>query len=318
MALMTEVPRRQTPTATVVLEVRGAEKAFGATRALLGASLELREGECLALLGPNGAGKTTLLRALTGRVRLDRGAVRMFGRELPPEERRAALGIVPQEIAVYPLLSARENLDAFGRLHGVAPAKLRARIEWALAWTGLAERAREPVEKFSGGMKRRLNIACGVLHEPRVVLLDEPTVGVDPQSRERIYEMLDALREGGASLLLTTHHLEEAERRCDRIVILDHGHEVAEGTLAELIERTVGGGRDVVVHLDRDAARPVEGFERGADARTWRARVHDVAGELPGLLGRVDASGARVEDLEIRRQGLHEVFLHLTGRELRE
>jgi len=318
MALMSEVPGRQAPTATAVLEVRGAEKAFGATRALLGASLELREGECLALLGPNGAGKTTLLRALTGRVRLDRGAVRMFGRELPAEERRAALGIVPQEIAVYPLLSARENLDAFGRLHGVAPDRLRARIDWALAWTGLAERAREPVEKFSGGMKRRLNIACGVLHEPRVVLLDEPTVGVDPQSRERIYEMLRELRQRGVSILLTTHQLEEAEVLCQRIVIIDHGRVAAAGTLGELVESTIGPQRSVTITLDRAPSRPLGGLAGSEDGRIVTARVSDVAGELTGMLGQVREAGCRVLDVEVRSPSLHAVFLHLTGRELRE
>jgi len=310
--------RPQSAAGVVVLRVGEAVRSFGQVQALRGASLDLLSGELLGLLGPNGAGKTTLLRAITGRVRLEGGTIEMFGRAIPAAERRHALGIVPQEIAVYPLLTARENLEAFGRLHGVAPSRLAERVAWALEWTGLGERSKEPVGRFSGGMKRRLNIACGVLHEPKVVLLDEPTVGVDPQSRERIYEMLQALRAAGASLLLTTHQLEEAEHRCDRIAILDHGQMVASGTLAELVEHTVGGDRQVVIRLGRAFSLPLEGFERSEDGRVLSARVRDVGRELPGLLERVRASGAQIDDLEVRRHGLHDVFIHLTGKGLRE
>jgi ABC-type Na+ transport system ATPase subunit NatA len=172
-------------------------------------SLSLGEGELLGLLGPNGAGKTTLIRAIAGRVRLDGGTISLYGHTLEPERPRPDLGVVPQENALYPLLTARENLETFGQLNGLDGKRLRERVAWALEWSGLAERARSPVRTFSGGMKRRLNLACGVLHEPKLVLLDEPTVGVDPQSRESIYDMLGALRARGTSLLLTTHYLEE-------------------------------------------------------------------------------------------------------------
>jgi len=301
-----------------VLRVAGAARDFGAIQALKGASLDLVDGELLALLGPNGAGKTTLVRAIAGRVRLDQGTIELFGRSLSPEERRRDLGLVPQEIALYPLLTARENLEAFGTLHGVPRADLRARTEWALEWSGLGDRAKEPVKQFSGGMKRRLNIACGVLHRPRVVLLDEPTVGVDPQSRERIYDMLAALRAAGSSLLLTTHHLEEAEARCDRVAILDHGALIAAGTVSELVERTVGRDRTVVVTLDRPAARAPEGFALENGGGRLSAKVADVGAELPELLQRLRRDGLRVEDLEVRRHGLHAVFIHLTGKDLRE
>src|SRR5262245_29635919 len=188
-----------------LLTVIDARKSFGSVAALQGVSLDLEPGELLGLLGPNGAGKTTLVRAIAGRVRLDSGALELLGRPLVPGRPRPELGVVPQEIAVYPSLTARENLEAFGRLQGLSGDKLAARVAWALAWTGLAGREREAVKVFSGGMRRRLNIACGALHEPRVLLLDEPTVGVDPQSRERIYEMLSALRPSGTSLLIPTH-----------------------------------------------------------------------------------------------------------------
>ena len=250
-----------------VLTVTNARKKFGSAVALDGASFELRQGELLALLGPNGAGKTTLIRAVAGRVRLDSGEIRTFdriadGRRTPPE-----LGIVPQEVALYPLLTARENLEVFGTLHGLSGADLTKQVDWALEQTGLADRAREPVKQFSGGMRRRLNIACGVLHRPRIVLLDEPTVGVDPQSRDRIYDMLAGLAQSGVSLLLTTHHLEEAEARCSRTVIIDHGKVIAGGTLSELVDRDrragPGSSRCVWMRRCRRSDRGSRGRRRG-------------------------------------------------------
>ena len=310
-----------------VLSVVDARKSFGVVKALDGASFELRKGELLGLLGPNGAGKTTLIRAIAGRVRLDGGEVRVFGRMVDGRRTPPELGIVPQEIALYPLMTARENLDVFGRLHGLSGVDLAGQIDWALKSTGLADRAGEPVRQFSGGMRRRLNIACGVLHRPKIVLLDEPTVGVDPQSRDRIYDVLGELATHGASLLLTTHHLEEAEARCSRTVIIDHGKIIAEGTLGELVEQTVGRFRTITLRLDAAvdataaAAITRESETSGldpADSRVLRARVHDVALELPPLLERVRQAGRSVEDVEVRGPSLQSVFIHLTGRELRE
>ena len=300
-----------------VLSVKDARKSYGATQALRGASLELGEGELLGLLGPNGAGKTTLVRAIAGRVALDGGSIELMGKPLDGGGRER-LGVVPQEIALYPLLSARENLEAFGRLNGIKAAALKQRVEWALEWTALADRAKEPIKRFSGGMKRRLNIACGVLHEPRVILLDEPTVGVDPQSRERIHEMLERLRATGVSLLLTTHQLEEAEGRCDRIVIIDHGQVIAAGTLEELVARTVGNHRRVALRLDRVPERPIAGFNGGSEGTLLRAQVDNVSAELPALIQRAEAAGYTIQDIEVRSPSLQSVFLHLTGRELRE
>ncbi len=239
---------------TPVLTVSNATKSFGKVKALDGASFDLGEGELLALLGPNGAGKTTLIRAITGRVRLDGGEVRLFDRLVAGGHTPADLGIVPQEVALYPLLTARENLHAFGRLQGLSGRVLTDQVNWVLERTGLADRAAEPIKQFSGGMRRRLNIACGIVHRPRIVLLDEPTVGVDPQSRDRIYDVLADLRSAGVSLLLTTHHLEEAEARCSRTVIIDHGKVIASGTLPELVDRTVGRHRLVTLRVDAPLA----------------------------------------------------------------
>jgi linearmycin/streptolysin S transport system ATP-binding protein len=234
---------------------------------------------------------------------------------------------VPQEVALYPLLTARENLEAFGTLHGLSGADLTKQVDWALEQTGLADRAKESVKQFSGGMRRRLNIACGVLHRPRIVLLDEPTVGVDPQSRDRIYELLAGLAQSGVSLLLTTHHLEEAEARCSRTVIIDHGQVIAGGTLSELVDQTVGRHRLVTLRLDAPLAGEATAvLAAGAgditadatDGRVVKARMRDVALELPPLLDRIRRAGRSVDDVEVRGPSLQAVFIHLTGRELRE
>jgi len=306
-----------------VLSIEAARKRFGDTTALDGAALELEKGEWLALLGPNGAGKTTLVRAIAGRVRLDQGELTLLGQTLDESSAgsqvRRRLGIVPQEIALYPQLTAAENLTAFAALNGLSGDERRARVGWALDWTGLRDRAHEPTQGFSGGMKRRLNIACGVLHQPEVVLLDEPTVGVDPQSRQRIWEMLEELRRAGASLLLTTHQLDEAQQVADRIVILDHGRAIAAGTFGELVEQTIGTGRRVRFELEDAPSATLlsDGFEREGD-NTLVCRIDDVAAELTERLAAISAAEGRVADVHIETPTLQAVFLHLTGRELRE
>lgn len=294
-----------------ILSVKDATKRFGNTQALAGAAMELRPGEFLGLLGPNGAGKTTLIRAIAGRVRLDAGQILLSEQDVTRDGPAAAaarrrLGIVPQEIALYGQYTPRENLHLFGVLNGLEGDKLRERIEWSLEFTGLAERAGELVKGFSGGMKRRLNIACGILHQPEVVLLDEPTVGVDPQSRERIWEMLQELRRQGAALLLTSHQLDEVQKVCERIIIIDHGKTIADGTFDELVQRTIGPARRVSVALKGGRAAPVT------------RSVGNIAAELPAMLAQVREAGGEIEDIHIEAPSLQAVFLHLTGRELRE
>lgn len=301
-----------------VLELRGAKKRFREVNALDGIDLTLRAGEWLGLLGPNGAGKSTLIRAVSGRVHLDAGELSLFGKKADKEARRR-IGIVPQELAIYAKLNARENLETFGALHGVTGATLKKRIDEALEWTGLAERAKDRVKDYSGGMKRRLNLACGILHQPEIILLDEPTEGIDPQSRERIWQMLRDQRARGASLVLTTHQLDEAEKTCERIAIIDHGKIVADGSFDQLVSQTIGAAKRLTISLAGDDAEKLksQGFE-STDARTINRMLNDVAAELPMVLKTIAAANVEIVNLSIEQPSLQAVFLKLTGKELRD
>jgi len=317
--------------ASSALEVKDLRKSFGAAEALRGVSFSLGSGERVALLGPNGAGKTTLIRCLCGRTRPSGGKIKLFGQTVSRNQSRDLIGWVPQEIALYSDLTTRENLHAFASFHGIERRRRKRQVEWALQWTGLEKRADELVGTFSGGMKRRINLACGVLHEPKILLLDEPTVGVDPQSRQRIFTMLDQLSAGGTSILLTTHHLDEAEQRSDRIVIVDKGKVVCDGTINELVEQTVGASRLVKIKvrrqlessIDRSEAidqlmsRP-EAIETDSNSEMLSARIDDVAIQLPQLLARVKRRGYEIVNVEVTSPSLHHVFLHLTGHDLRD
>lgn len=323
-----------------ILEIRDLKKSFGGLHALRGVTFSLDAGERLALLGPNGAGKTTLIRCLSGLTRPDRGEILLAGRPLEAGNTRTLLGLVPQEIALYGDLTVRQNLRAFGKFYGLKRSELKDRLEWALSWTGLEDRSNDLVGGFSGGMKRRVNLACGVMHSPQVLLLDEPTVGVDPQSRQRIFTMLDELSRAGTSILLTTHHLDEAEERSDRIVILDQGQVVANGTIDKLVDESVGASRMVRIRVDRPLVEPirvrapmqhrsevsgrptvaVDSYEAigGVGDRQVATRIDDVSTQLPRLIDTVRRSGYRVDDVEVQAPSLHHVFLHLTGYELRD
>jgi ABC-2 type transport system ATP-binding protein len=310
------------PSDNAPLEARDLTKSFEGRRALDGVTLSVSAGEILGLLGPNGAGKTTFVRSVVGRVRSDAGNLSVFGLS-PADPRSSALrGWVPQEIALYPLLSPRENLSSFGRYQGLSEKDLPAAAARSLEWAALSERADERTERLSGGMKRRLNMAVGTIHRPRLLLLDEPTVGVDPQSRERIYGMIGQLRGEGVSILYTTHYMEEAERLCDRIAIIDHGKIIALGTKEELVRRTLGKSRTLTVDsgapLPKGLRRRL--LERGASVREDDAvvPVEDAARDVPDVLELFRVEGAPVVDLTLKAASLESVFLHLTGRELRE
>lgn len=297
---------------TPVLEVSDATRRFGSNQALCGASIHVSPGERVALLGPNGAGKTTLIRSIAGLTRLDSGDIRIAG-QAAGSASRARLGLVPQDLAVHELLTAEENLRLVGRLHGVRGATLRQRIDQALEWTGLTPRRSDLIRTFSGGMKRRLNIACGMLHQPDLLLLDEPTVGVDPQSRERIREMLAALHAQGMAVLLTTHMMDEAAQHIDRVIIIDHGRIIADGTLATLVAEHFGSSRRMRV---TPPAEPLpDGWARRGGSMT---RDLESVSEASSVLHALDRAGVAVDGLEVEAPSLQDLFIHLTGRELRE
>jgi ABC-2 type transport system ATP-binding protein len=297
------------------VSINSAFKRFGETKALDGAELHIAAGERVALLGPNGAGKTTLIRAIAGRCRLDQGEIVLFGQSATRAV-RTRIGLVPQDLAVHGLLSAEENLRFFGRLYGVRGRELSERVGEALAWTGLESRRSDLAKTFSGGMKRRLNIACGVLHRPELVLLDEPTVGVDPQSRERIHEMLLDLHGQGTALLLTTHMMDEAQRGADRIVIQDHGRTIANGTPEELVDQCFGSRRTLQMTF---ASEPKTPLAEPWDTDGLRAnRELENVGEVAEILRELTNQGIEVDGLQVESPSLQEVFLHLTGKGLRE
>jgi ABC-2 type transport system ATP-binding protein len=307
---------------TAVLEVRGARRDYGEGRGLAGADLTVRAGEIYGLLGPNGAGKTSLVRAIAGRLRLSAGQVRVAGRDPADPAARRALGLVPQEIALYPDLTVRQNLELLGRLAGLPRRAARARVDEALAWIDLADRAASRVATLSGGQKRRVNLAAGTLHDPALLVLDEPTVGVDPPARERLHALLADLRARGAALLLATHDLDQAEQLCDRIGIMVEGAVRAEGAPADLVRAAFGDGRELVVLLGMEpgpaarAALAAAGLAPGADGRAWSGAVPGGEEALPALMAALRASGAVVLETRLREPGLRGVFFRLAGREL--
>jgi ABC-2 type transport system ATP-binding protein len=302
------------------LVVSGLVKRFGSVTAVDNISLELRSGECLGLLGPNGAGKSTLIRSIVGRVAPDAGTVTVFGAPAASPAASAAIGWIPQEIALYPRLTASENLRAFGRYAGLSGQPLHDAVAWCLNWSGLEDRADTIVRTLSGGMKRRLNMAAGLIHQPRLVLMDEPTVGVDPQSRNRIFEMIEALRNRGMTLIYTTHYMEEAERLADRIAIVDHGRIIALDTHQALIQACFTASAQVIARFSMASpALAVWTTTHGGtlnDATAEFAIDHPT--DLARLLDSAATAGLQLEDLALRRPNLESVFLHLTGRELRD
>ena len=308
------------PVSTLPLEIDSLVKRFDKVTAVDGVSLELHAGECLGLLGPNGAGKSTLIRSIVGRVIPDSGRVAVFGFPAASAEARAALGWVPQELALYPRLTCKENLAAFGRYHALYGEKLTQAVAWCLDWAALADRSKELAKNLSGGMKRRLNMAAGIIHRPRVVLMDEPTVGVDPQSRNRIFEMIETLRAEGTAIIYTTHYMEEAERLCDRVSIIDHGRIIASGTNEELVRNAFASRSQVLARFDG----PVSAINAWAEQHGGRMvdstaeLTIEHSAQIAELLDDAARAGLALVDVSLRRPNLESVFLSLTGRELRD
>jgi ABC-2 type transport system ATP-binding protein len=309
-----------------ILRCAGLRKAFGARQAVDDVSFEIGPGETYGLLGPNGAGKTTTISMVSGILTRDGGEVAVVGEPMDTTRTAAKrlVGIVPQDLAIYPDLTAHENLVYFGRLYGLGGPGLRARIDEVLEVVELTDRRNERTAGYSGGMKRRLNIAIGLLHKPRLLILDEPTVGVDPQSRNAILASVEALGSEGIGILYTTHYMEEAERLCDRIGVMDQGRIIAEGTRAELVQ-LVGGTDRVALAANGDLAAAVDALRELPGVHG--ATVHDggldvlvdgAAEHLPRLLELVARTGASIRSVEVIEPDLEAVFLKLTGKALRD
>ncbi|MCD9625544.1 ABC transporter ATP-binding protein [Rhabdothermincola salaria] len=311
----------------LVLRVEGLVRRFGDRVAVDGVSFAIAPGETYGLLGPNGAGKTTTISMVAGVLGTDAGTITVAGHTMGRGDRqaKAAIGLVPQDVALYPDLSATENLRFFGRLQGLDGRALDARITEVLDVVGLTDRAADRVDAYSGGMKRRANIAVGLLHRPRLLILDEPTVGVDPQSRNQILESIEVLGGEGLAVLYTTHYMEEAERLCDRVGIIDDGRLVAEGTRAQLVER-IGSRESITVQVLGDGAsvaercRLVTGVVAAdlADATTVTVVAVDAAAVLSEVVEAVHDAGTSITGVEIDEPDLEDVFLQLTGKALRD
>lgn len=309
-----------------IVSVRGLVKRFGDFTAVDGVSFEVARGEVFGLLGPNGAGKTTTISVLSCLLEPDGGEAFVAGHDVRSEslEVRRALGVVPQEIALYPTLTAAENLRFWGRMYGLSGSALDSAVAEGLALAGLEDKARSKVETFSGGMKRRINIAAGTLHRPQVLIMDEPTVGIDPQSRNHILDTVRELNASGVTVIYTSHYMEEVEALCDRIAIVDHGRVIAMGTLEEL--RALVGDEDRLrITTDADSPVPLEAVravDGVSDAEQAGAELEvlapDAAAVLGGVVEALSASGVHVRAIEVAEPNLESVFLHLTGRGLRD
>ena len=331
-----------------ILEVENLVKMYGDFPAVDGVSFDMEEGEVFGLLGPNGAGKTTTISMLTGVIEPTDGTARIGGFDIREEldEAKKINGLVPQDLALYPTISARANLRFFGRIYGLHGKDLNERVEDVLRIVALTDRADEAIEKYSGGMKRRINIAAGMVHQPRLLFLDEPTVGVDPQSRNHIFESVLRLnRERGMSILYTSHYMEEVERLCTRVAIVDQGKIIAMDTVKNLI--ALLGGGVVVIGVDNvdnqllsdlselPAVRsvsiapaavspvPVEGEEPKAIDETptfpkLKVETENSRDALVNIVAYLSENDISVRSLEILESNLENVFLHLTGKKLRE
>jgi len=316
---------------TKVLVVENLVKQYGDFLAADNISFFAEQGQVFGLLGPNGAGKSTTINCISGLIKPTSGRLSVAGHDTERDARKArkSLGVVPQELALYEDLPAIENLRFWGKAYGLRGRDLEERVDEVLGTIGLLDRAKDLPKTFSGGMKRRLNFGCGIVHRPQMLLLDEPTVGVDPQSRERLFEMVETERENGACVLYTTHYMEEAERLCDSLAIMDHGKLIAQGTVAEL--RAQLGARDV---LQLSGNFPIEASKAGIESlieqglsdlsiltleeKTLSLTLSSGSLHLPAIFKVLTEAGGSVAETSLRSPNLETLFLLLTGKELRE
>ncbi|HSV85956.1 MAG TPA: ABC transporter ATP-binding protein [Levilinea sp.] len=308
------------------IEVNDLTRQFGAIQAIRGISFTVRSGEIFSLLGPNGAGKSTTISVLSGLLAPTRGEARIMGHSIQNDSvaARAALGVVPQDIALYNDLSARENLVFWGKMYGLRGKELNRRVDEVLEMIGLLDRQKGRIDTFSGGMKRRVNIGVALLHKPQVVIMDEPTVGIDPQSRRHILDSVKELNRLGMTVFYTTHYMEEAEELSDHIAIMDQGSIIASGAHEELVRLVGEQARiDLMVsgdtHVIASEWEKVEGVSRvSPNEHSIIVLAADSNLALPRLFETATACGARINSVDIREPNLEAVFLHLTGKALRD
>jgi ABC-2 type transport system ATP-binding protein len=307
-----------------IVEVVDLHKRYGSTVALDGVTFEVAAGEMFGLLGPNGAGKTTLLSILSCLLPATSGAARIQGRVVGTTDRelRRQIGIVPQELAIYGELTARENLQFFGKLYGMSGAELRRRVDEVLSAVGLTERSEHRVDTFSGGMKRRLNLGAALVHQPRLIFLDEPTTGVDPQSRNHIFEEVRRLNAAGVTIVYTSHYMEEVQALCTRVGIMDHGRLIACDTLPALLRQMEGLIRVRVAEGGpalRERLKALPGVRLSErDGREFHLECRDVPATLVQLVAALTELKRELVSLDIEEPNLERIFLHLTGRALRD
>jgi len=308
------------------IEVQNLHRSRGEVKAVQGVSFGVRQGEIFGLLGPNGAGKTTTILVLSCLLRPDEGDALVMGHSVrrDPMGVKSVLGVVPQDIALYEDLSARENLTFWGKMYGLRGAALKQRVDEVLDIIGLTDRAKGRVGKFSGGMKRRVNIGVALLHKPQVIYMDEPTVGIDPQSRRSILDSVVALKNQGMTVLYTTHYMEEAQELSDHIAIMDHGKLIALGTHEELV-KIVGELDRITLTINAESARVIEAWRAARGVQRIDAQdgtigllVDDSNLVLPRLFEAASANDVRITSVDIQEPNLEAVFLHLTGRALRD
>ena len=308
------------------IEVKNLKKSFGDLQAVAGVNFNARRGEVFSLLGPNGAGKTTTISMLSTLLKPEGGDALVMGHSLrdDPMGVKSVLGVVPQEIALYEDLSARENLTFWGKMYGLRGKALQKRVDEVLEVIDLADRQKDRVGKFSGGMKRRVNIGIALLHKPQVIYMDEPTVGIDPQTRRSILDSVINLKHEGMTILYTTHYMEEAQELSDEIAIMDHGKVIALGTNAELV-KIVGGMDRINLAINTESRRVLDHWKDipgirqvSAENGTLTLLADDSNLVLPILFETANAAGVRITSVDIQEPNLEAVFLHLTGRALRD
>ena len=313
-----------------ILEIRNIEKNYKSKKALDGVSFQIFEGELLCLLGPNGAGKSTVINILSTALGYDGGGIYFDGKKIEKNSSRSSrllkenMGIVPQDLAIYEELSAEANIRFFASLYGLRGGLLRQRVEEALEFAGLKEKRKDKVKTFSGGMKRRLNIACAITHRPRLIIMDEPTVGIDPQSRNHILESIRELQKSGTTILYTTHYMEEVEEISTRIIIMDHGRMIAEGTNEQLKEslqneKLYSMELQEVKDFQKDEFYRIEGV-KNVEMEENKLRITTMKGveNLDKLIAFAVEKGLRINNLATEEASLETVFLKLTGRSLRD